>query len=70
MANWLYHEDEGTTIPRNVGNYNPNNTANYPRRSGSSRIKAVVTSKLANIPIKIFVGESCGIRQGTIVVIL
>jgi hypothetical protein len=48
MANWHYHEDEGTTMLRNVGNYNPNNTANYPRRSGSSRIKAVITSRLAN----------------------
>jgi len=45
MANWNYREDEGTTILRNVGKYNPNNMAKYPRRW----IKAMVTSKLAHI---------------------
>jgi hypothetical protein len=64
MANWHYREDEGTTILRSVGNYNPNNTENYPRRS--SRIKASKASKY----IKSFVGESREIRQGTIVIIL
>jgi len=49
MANWHYHEDEGTTILRNVRNYNPNNTTNYPRRSGSSKMKAGITSRLANV---------------------